>query len=439
MQQILSEITKGISYSYGDDFFRNITLALDKAIMSDYTFIARLDSERMVSKTVSLVGHGELLDNFEYELEHTPCADVANDSVCIYSQDVTSIFPKDQLLIDMKIEGYLGTPLYNSVGKVMGLVVALYEKPIDDEEFTLSLFELFSGRIAGEFERQDHELKLIALNESLDKKVAERTNELELTIARLKKTHEQLIESEKMAALGGLVSGVAHEVNTPLGVAITAASLLEERYEAFKAKLDGAGISMGDMKSFMDQLATSLPLVENNLYRAKELVEDFKKTAKEQTEIKQENIVIEHYYSRVISTLTPILKRKNVKLTLKCCEDLALTYPGYHAQILTNLVSNSVQHGFSNTNNENNAITIQVTKLSNIEFKVVYKDNGVGISDEIVHKVIEPFFTTARCDGSTGLGLSICHNLATNPLQGSFIIHKCLAGSLIEYTFKSLS
>lgn len=438
MQAVIQEISKGLSYSYGDDFFKKITMALDKVIKSDYTFIARLNTERMVSQTVSLVSHGKVLDNFEYALEHTPCQDVANDSVCIYPNEVCSAFPLDQLLIDMKIQGYLGTPLHSSSGEVMGLIVALYENPIEDEEFTLSLFDLFAGRIAGEFERQDHELQLIELNQHLDRKVEERTKELQSTVVKLKKAHEQLIESEKMAALGGLVAGVAHEVNTPLGVAITAESLLEEKYLKFKEKLDGVGISMNDMNSFMSQLSQSLPLLANNLSRAKELIEDFKKTAKEQTDIKEESIVIEHYYQRVISTLTPILKQKNATINFTGCEGAAVTYPGYHAQILTNLVTNSVEHGFSE-NSEKNIITIDIEKVSHEEFKVTYKDSGRGISEENISRVVEPFYTTARGSGSTGLGLSICHNLSTKPLKGSFTLHKCNTGTHIEFTFKTLA
>ncbi|WP_448213444.1 GAF domain-containing sensor histidine kinase [Colwellia sp. MEBiC06753] len=434
MQGVIQNIIQGISYSYGNAFFQRITIALDKAIDSDYTFIARLNFKQKTSTTTSLVSDGKLLDNFTYDLMHTPCENVANDSVCIYPKDVVSHFPQDQLLIDMGITGYLGTPLHDSKGQVMGLVVALYKKPIKDQEFTVSLFELFSGRIAGEFERLDHENKLIKLNNQLDQKVAQRTQALEQTVNDLKSAHQQLIESEKMAALGNLISGVAHEVNTPLGVAITATSLAMDKFTDFRKKLDGEGISINDMNSFVAQLEQSFPLIENNLIRAKELIDDFKLTAKEQADIKEAYIALNPYYRRVISTLTPLLKQKNVSFEYQCCDETIKTLPGCHAQILTNLVKNSIEHGF--TSGSDNKIKLVISKAPNGGFIAHYQDNGSGIEQKMVARFIEPFVTTKRYAGATGLGLSICHNLATNALHGSFKINHSANGVDILYTFK---
>lgn len=435
MQALIKEVIRGISNSFGNDFFERMTLSLDKVIESDYLFIARLDEKCEVSNTVCLVSQGQMLDNFQYLLKDTPCENVVKDTTCIYPDDVASKFPNDQLLVDMGIRGYLGSPLHDSHGKVLGLIVALYKRPVAEQEMTFALFELFSGRIAVEFERLDHERRLIALNESLDRKVEERTAELAKTIAKLTSAHDQLIESEKMAALGDLISGVAHEVNTPLGVAITATSLLVDNYQSFKYKLDAKGISRRDMDNFIEQMAQSLPLLEKNLSRAKLLIENFKKTAKEQQEVSEEQISLSSYFQRVVSTLNPILKRKNVQITLTGGECVVSTYPGYHAQILTNLVSNSVQHGF--VDEVTNTIDICICELANDTFQVEYKDNGTGIPAELIHKVVEPFFTTKRVEGATGLGLSICHNLATNALHGSFNVYESEQGAHITYTFSS--
>ncbi|MFD2167036.1 ATP-binding protein [Thalassotalea euphylliae] len=436
MQQVLAEIAQEISHCYGDDFFQKITLALDKVIGSDYTFIAKLDLEKRVSQTVTLVSKGKLLENFEYALQHTPCEDVANDSLCLYRDGVTAHFPQDQLLIDMGISGYLGAPLHDNQGHVMGLVVALYQRPIKDEELTQALFELFSGRIAGEFERQKHETNLQHLNHVLDKKVEERTAELAQTVEDLRNAHDLLIESEKLAALGGMISGVAHEVNTPLGVSITATSVLKEKYQNFKSKLDNGGISRSDLDVFLESVSSTVPLIEHNLYRSKELVDDFKRTAAEQMDIKSAQIALHPYYRRVISTLTPLLKQKNVNVAIESCDEIVNTYPGYHAQILTGLVNNSVQHGFMQS--EGNTINITISKIDQTTFKVVYKDNGIGISPDSVSKVIEPFYTTNRASGSKGLGLAICHNLATNALHGSFLVKPSKQGAHIEYCFSPI-
>jgi GAF domain-containing protein len=130
LDKYLRDIIAKISNSYGENFFNTITLELHNIIQADYTFIARLDIDNYSSKTISLVAKGELADNIEYSLKDTPCADVVGDCICCYPENVCQVFPNDQLLADMDIEAYLGTPLNNSNGEVMGLIVALYEQPI---------------------------------------------------------------------------------------------------------------------------------------------------------------------------------------------------------------------------------------------------------------------------------------------------------------------
>ena len=150
MQSKIRTIIEAVSNTYGDDFFNSITLALHNVIDADYTFIAVLDTKKSISKTIALAAKGELADNFEYSLADTPCANVADDSVCYYRKHVCEIFPKDQLLIDMNIEAYLGSPLHDSKQEVMGLIVSLYERPLKDDKEVVTLFKIFSGRIAAE-------------------------------------------------------------------------------------------------------------------------------------------------------------------------------------------------------------------------------------------------------------------------------------------------
>ena len=150
----------------------------------------------------------------------------------------------------------------------------------------------------------------------------------------------------------------------------------------------------------------------------------------------EENIELNHYFQRVVSTLTPILKRKKAQVKLHCPNVHVTSYPGYHAQVLTNLITNSVQHGFDIANE--NRIEITVEQVQENTFKVTYRDNGKGIPTNMTHKVVEPFYTTDRISGSTGLGLSICHNLATNALNGSFAVHTSEQGTHIVYTFSAI-
>jgi len=436
----IQEIIEAVSNSYGDEFFNKITVSLSKVIKADYTFIAILNKEAYCSKSIALVAKGELIDNIEYSLKDTPCADAADDSVCCYPKGVCAAFPNDQLLVDMKIEAYLGTPLHDSNQNVMGLIVALYEQPISDEQQVLTLFQLFSGRIAAEFERIDYE-------QSLEDKITARTAELSETVKQLQMAQKQLVESEKMSALGNLVAGVAHEVNTPLGIAITTHSIIADELRKLEDKLDSQSLSMKDMESFRHTAKSAISMQGDNLIRAKNLMANFKKTAADQHQLELETLDIGKYYQQVISTLHSILKPQKVSLEIECQDKIVLaTYPGVHAQILTNLISNSVKHGFSNSGNndispdntnQENKISISVKQLPTGEVTVSYCDNGRGLSEKAEQHVFEPFFTTARKRGGIGLGMSIVYNLISQKLNGAIELKNSNSGACFHYKFKA--
>lgn len=175
LEQALPKIIQSLKSTYGRDFFNEITLQLNQITGADYTFIAQVNYENFTSKTISLVVKNQLADNFEYHLDDTPCAILTEDNVCLYPKEVCSLFPKDQLLIDMKIEGYVGVPLHDSQGGIIGIIVSLHENEIKDAEFIKTLFELFSGRIAVEMERKVQETNLKQLNIKLAAKIDELT------------------------------------------------------------------------------------------------------------------------------------------------------------------------------------------------------------------------------------------------------------------------
>jgi len=149
----LKEIIEGLEDASGQEFFEKIVLNLSSVIQTDYVFIAQLDLDKRVSQTIAVAAKGTIVENFEYALKDTPCSDVAENSVCCYPKKIIEFFPQDELLMDMKIEGYIGTPLHDSKGSVNGLVVALSEKELIETEYVITLFKIFSGRISAEMER----------------------------------------------------------------------------------------------------------------------------------------------------------------------------------------------------------------------------------------------------------------------------------------------
>ena len=419
-EQYISTILTTLKSSYGEELLNTLTLQLHSIINADYTFIARLDTEKYTSTTISLVAKGEIADNFEYSLKSTPCADVSDDSVCMYPEGICQLYPDDQLLIDMNIEGYVGTPLHDSSGNVMGLIVALYEEKIADTQFVASLFELLSGRIAAELERSDKVKELYDLNKTLEARVETRTQELSEALTHLQESQDKLIEQEKMASLGNLVAGVAHEINTPLGVAVLSASNIQEIVRKLQKQFDSQTLSKTALKNALNDIKNSEETMSYNLNRAAQLVQNFKQVAVERNIDELRTIELKPWLDSLCTSLLPILKKQDITLNV-VVNDPMLTidsYPAKLSQVLTNLVTNAITHGFPAAQDfRDKTICIIV---ASIEDRVIIEvsDNGVGIDKEIADKIYEPFFTTNRQAGNTGLGLSIVTNIIKGNLNG---------------------
>jgi len=425
----IREVIEAVSNSYGDGYFTKITLSLNKLITADYTFIAKYDKHNHSSQSLVFVAKGVLAENFEYTLAGTPCEQVLDGSICYYPKGVYKTFTQDSVLVDLKIQAYLGVPLLNSKKEIIGLIAALYEQPLEAEEDTITLLELFSGRIAAELERLEHE-------NSLEDKISQRNQELFNTIEELKSNQQQLIESEKMAALGNLVAGVTHEVNTPLGIAITTHSIMVDELKTLNDKISHEKLTLKNMNHYRHVTEDALLMQGENLNRAKKLIENFKKTAADQHLLEIETINIGHYYQQTVSTLRSILKSKKASITIHCPQNIILaTYPGVHAQILTNLITNSVRHGFIK-GIENNEINIDISQSDNEVVTVSYNDNGIGLTAEAKTRVFEPFFTTARNNGGIGLGMSIIFKLTTEKLMGNMVLEDTVHGACFTYTFE---
>ena len=276
-------------------------------------------------------------------------------------------------------------------------------------------------------ERRAFELEVCNLNEFLEERVHARTKDLatantELTeaMARLSQAQEHLVQSEKMASLGGLVSGVAHEINTPVGIGVTAASHLEDRTRVMLEEFRAGALKRSRLEEFLGVCDESLRIILANLRRASDLIRSFKQVAVDRTTEARRVFRLREYLEQVLLSLRPRLKVTAVKVELDCDPDIEIdSYPGVLSQIMTNLVMNSLQHGYDPGQAGRIVISAMV---EGGRLRLVFADDGKGIAPEHLNKVFEPFFTADRKTGGTGLGLSIVYNLATRTLGGTILV-----------------
>lgn len=273
-------------------------------------------------------------------------------------------------------------------------------------------------------ELKQHEIDLAEMNGELEQRVGQRTDaltrlnkDLQETIDQLKLTQQQLVESEKMAALGGLVAGVAHEINTPLGIGVTAASFLEGEVKRLNQLLFDKELSKSDIETFGRNATESSQLILRNLYRADKLVKSFKQVAVDQSSEETRKINLHAYVEEVLVSLQPAIKKSTHEVNVYCKEVLLFeTYPGAIYQILVNLLMNAILHAFPDQTK--GKIDILISRDMDMVL-LEFCDNGCGMTEDIRRRVFEPFFTTKRGVGGSGLGLHIAWNLATQLLGGS--------------------
>lgn len=268
------------------------------------------------------------------------------------------------------------------------------------------------------------EREIIQLNEQLEGKVVERTrslseanNQLGKAYDDLKQAQQTLVESEKMASLGSLVAGVAHEINTPIGISVTASSYLQERVADFKSHIESKQLSRSYLNEFTVNLDESMQLLQSNLRRASELIASFKQVAVDQSSEARYNFSLADNLHQVVISLGHKLKKSQCEVDIQCDPKLSIfSFPGSFTQIYSNLILNSINHGFDNWDKPKK-ITIKVEQQGE-ELFIDYSDNGRGIPPEILPRIFDPFVTSKRGQGGSGLGTHIIYNLVVQLLRG---------------------
>lgn len=277
-------------------------------------------------------------------------------------------------------------------------------------------------------------VELEDLNRTLENKVKERTQELENNMVTLQKTQDQLVESEKLAALGGLVAGVAHEVNTPLGISVTAASLIKEIIEELNQAFTDQTLSSVQFADSMERMSECTVMLENNLNRGSKLIRDFKQTAVNQVSECRSNFVIHQVLDALITSLHPETRKIPVTPTISGSDILSMnSLPGVLTQVFTNLIMNSINHAFADSPAAAKISIRFYEQQDEVIFE--YVDNGSGIEKALHQKIFEPFYTSKRGKGGSGLGLNLVFNLIHQKLAGCLDFESTV-GDGVHFTFR---
>jgi signal transduction histidine kinase len=281
------------------------------------------------------------------------------------------------------------------------------------------------SRIMLDLEQQKDELlinqrELRQENENrqfIEDELRKRNTELATSMETIQMAKDQLVESERMASLGGLVAGIAHDVNTPLGVSVTATSFLQDRVKKLQSAYDDKKLTGSTMTSFLSEAQQTITLLTNNLNRASDLISSFKQVAVDQTSEEVREINVSEYLTEVVQSLAPNFKKTQHTIDIHCPDDLSIKCaPGVLAQILTNMIMNSLIHGFEDKSK--GAITLEISEQDG-NLIIDYSDDGRGLDEGTLARHFDAFFTTRRGKGGSGLGTHIMYNLVTQTLAGS--------------------
>jgi PAS domain S-box-containing protein len=239
----------------------------------------------------------------------------------------------------------------------------------------------------------------------------------EATLRNLRETQNSLIESEKLAALGRLVAGVAHEVNNPVGISLTVASSLERKTALFASEVARGDLRRSSLNEFLETSRDASSQLVANLNRAAELITSFKQVAADRNYSDQRTFDLGDLTEQVVMSLRPGLRKHHLTLTVDCQPNLIMnSYPGPYGQVLTNLFLNAVAHAFPDGRPGCVDITVRESGKDNVE--IIFSDDGCGMSLDVRRRAFDPFFTTRRDQGGTGLGLHIVYSIVTNRLGG---------------------
>ena len=317
---------------------------------------------------------------------------------------------------------WLGVPM-NVVNEVFGaMVIQSYEPEFRFDDRAPSVLAMLAEATGAALHRR-------RIREQLERTVRERTAQLEQAkqaaeqaLVELREAQRHLVESEKMASLGLLVAGVAHEANTPLGIAVTANSHLQAQLEQLKRAVAEGRIDAASLRGTLEIAEQSAQMIGNNLDRAARLVQNFKQVSVDRSSDGRRHFVLAHFLDELIGSMASLWRERPLQVSVECDPELKLdSFPGALGQALSNLIQNALVHAFAEDDPGELRIVGRAPNAEAIQIDV--RDNGSGIEPRHLDKIFDPFYTTRRHRGGTGLGLHIAYNLVTHKLGGSIRVN----------------
>jgi signal transduction histidine kinase len=313
-----------------------------------------------------------------------------------------------------QIASWIGAPMLVHDKAYGVMVVQSYDPTVLYTKAELDLLAFIASHVAVAIARMQADRAIRKAKESLETQNAA----LNQALTQLQEAQSELVRQEKLASLGQMVAGVAHEINTPLGICVTATSHLVQELKLTKEELAAGEMTEDSLNAFFDVVDQSLRIMTTNTQRAAALVRSFKQVAVDQSSDNIRNFNLCKYVGEILLSLQPKLKGRPVKVAVDCPADLEVdSFPGAVSQIVTNMVVNSLVHGFERDQPGNITIRARIEDDDMVAFE--YGDDGAGMDADTLAKLFDPFFTTKRGSGGSGLGAHILYNLVTGSLGGS--------------------
>lgn len=325
------------------------------------------------------------------------------------------------------IASWMGAPMLANDQAYGVIIVQSYDPAIVYTAADLELLAFMASHVAAALARMQTDRDIRVAKERLE----EQNAALNSALTALQEAQSELVRQEKLASLGRLVAGVAHEINTPLGICVTATSHLVQELKLTREELEAGEMTEDSLQQFLEIVDQSLRILTANTQRAAALVRSFKQVAVDQSYDDIRTFRMKDYLDEVLLSLQPKLKVRPVKVEVQCPGDIVLdSFPGAVSQIVTNLVMNSLVHGYE----RDQAGTIRIAVgLEGDTVLFDYSDDGAGMSEEMLAKLFDPFFTTKRGQGGSGLGAHILYNLVTGPLGGTVKVESAPGKGLRYY------